>query len=114
MIDFIKSKGVDIPIDTKEFESKVGIGIEIKESDIQATIDKILDGKKKFLEVERYKFKYVNVIHEIKKEFAYLDTKLAKELLIKTIEKRLGPKTNEELKEDSFRTEFEKLKEKKK
>eukprot|EP00340_Litonotus_pictus_P005894 CAMPEP_0170525050 /NCGR_PEP_ID=MMETSP0209-20121228/10508_1 /TAXON_ID=665100 ORGANISM="Litonotus pictus, Strain P1" /NCGR_SAMPLE_ID=MMETSP0209 /ASSEMBLY_ACC=CAM_ASM_000301 /LENGTH=806 /DNA_ID=CAMNT_0010814091 /DNA_START=113 /DNA_END=2533 /DNA_ORIENTATION=+ len=114
VVDYIKSKGSDMVIEKDDFESKVGIGIEIKDSDIKASVDKHVKIVERNLLIERYKFKYVNLLYEIKKDFAYLDNKLAKEILIKTIEQILGPKSEEELKEDSLRAELEKLKEKKK
>ena len=114
VVEFIKTKGSDIPIDVKEFESTVGIGVVISETDIQNSINKHLEQRKRQLDVERYKFKYTLIIPEIKKDFAYLDSKITKELLIKTIEKILGPKTKEEIEEDNLRAEHDKLKDKKK
>lgn len=114
VVDYMKGKGSDLAIDVDDFERKVGIGIEISESDIKASIDKHLKSKAEQINLERYKFKYMNLIYDIKKDFAYLDTKLTKEILVKSFESLLGPKTTEELKEDEERKEYEKLKDTKK
>lgn len=112
--DYIKLKGKDLTIEIKDFEESVGVGVEVTEKDIQNSINKHFELKMNILNVERYKFKYINILHDVKKDFKYLDLKLARELLIKTFDKLLGGKTKEELEEDSVRDNYEKLKEKKK
>lgn len=112
--DYIKLKGKDLTIEIKDFEESVGVGVEVTDKDIQNSINKHFELKMNILNVERYKFKYINILHDVKKDFKYLDLKLARELLIKTFDKLLGGKTKEELEEDSVRDNYEKLKEKKK
>lgn len=113
-IEFIKEKGVDTVIDDEEFEKRVGIGIKITREDIQVAIEKRLNQKLDRLKVERYKFQYIPILNQVKKDFAYLDMKLAKELIVNQISQILGPKTDQENEEDSARKLHDELKNKKK
>ena len=114
VVDYLKTKGMDLPIDPLEFEKSVGIGQIVTVENIQKSIDEQLKSKKCLIELERYKFEHVKILNEVKKDFAYLDKRLALDMIVKSIEKLLGPKTEEELKEDNHRLEFKNLSEKKK
>lgn len=113
-IDFIKLKPADVSIEIKEFEEKVGVGIIISKEDIQKSVDKHLGVVRRELEAERYKFNSMNILHEVKKDFVYLDMKFAREILIEEIEKILGGKNNNEIREEEIRKELDLLKKQKK
>lgn len=113
-IDYLKTKGTDTLIEAKEFEQKVGIGIELKDSDIKAVYSKLFSAKADLIKLERYRHNFTNYQLELKKEFSYVDAKLAREILNKYADEFLGGKSETELIEESSRKAYEALKEKKK
>ena len=56
----------------------------------------------------------MNLIYDLKNKFTFFDNKLAKEIINEEIDKVLGGKNEEELKEEKLRKEFEELKAKQK
>lgn len=113
-IEFIKTKGTDMEITKDEFETKCGVNVTITPEDIEKSIRKHLEPKKAQLEVERYKFNSMSILYDIKKDFAYLDNKLARNILLKVTEEILGGKNADELEEEKLRKEHDDLKAKKK
>jgi glutaminyl-tRNA synthetase len=112
-IEFLKEKG-DLPLTDEEFESKVGIGIEITEADIRREVKVALKKNESQISKERYKYIYMNLLYEVRKNFAYLDGKLAKKILEEEFNTLLGGKNQAEIEEDNLRAEFENLKKKSK
>lgn len=112
-VEFIKEKG-ELPISDEEFEKRVGVGIEITEEDIKKEILVGIQKHSTAIKKERYKYAYINILYEAKKNFAYLDSKLAKKILEEEFDKFLGGKNKEEIEEDNLRNEQEELKKKSK
>lgn len=112
-VEFIKEKG-ELPISDEEFEKRVGVGIEITEEDIKKEILVGIQKHSTAIKKERYKYAYINILYEVKKNFAYLDSKLAKKILEEEFDKFLGGKNKEEIEEDNLRNEQEELKKKSK
>jgi glutaminyl-tRNA synthetase len=112
-VEYIKEKG-ELPISDEEFEKRVGVGIEITEEDIKKEILVGIQKHSTAIKKERYKYAYINILYEVKKNFAYLDSKLAKKILEEEFDKFLGGKNKEEIEEDNLRNEQEELKKKSK
>ncbi len=112
-VEFIKEKG-ELPISDEEFEKRVGVGIEITEDDIKKDVLIGIQKHSAAIKKERYKYAYINILYEVKKNFAYLDSKLAKKILEEEFDKFLGGKNKDEIEEDNLRNEQEELKKKSK
>ncbi len=112
-IEFIKEKG-ELPVADEEFEKRAGIGIEITEDDIRREVLNAIQNHCAQIKKERFKYAFINILYEVKKCFAYLDSKLAKKILEDEFDKFLGGKNAEEVEEDNLRNEQEELKKKSK
>ena len=112
-MEVLKEKG-DSELSEEDFEKLIGIGIVITEDDIRKEVKTAMEKVKEEALVERYRFNFLDILHEIKPKFPYLDGKLAKKVLDEEIEKLLGGKNSGELQEIKDRDDHESLKKKKK
>ena len=63
---------------------------------------------------QRYNYPSLNLLYDLKNKFAFFDSKLAKKIIDEEINKVLGGKNEDELKEEKLRKELEELKNKQK
>ena len=112
-IAYLRKKGEE-EIDTKEFENITGIGVKITPDDIRKEVVELIKSKLDIIKKQRYNYPALNLIYDLKNKFTFFDNKLAKEIINEEIDKVLGGKNEEELKEEKLRKEFEELKAKQK
>ena len=112
-IAYLRKKGEE-EIDTKEFENITGIGVKITPDDIRKEVVELIKSKLDLIKKQRYNYPALNLIYDLKNKFTFFDNKLAKEIINEEIDKVLGGKNEEELKEEKLRKEFEELKAKQK
>ena len=112
-IAYLRKKGEE-EIDTKEFENLTGIGVKISPDDIRKEVVELIKSKLDLIKKQRYNYPALNLIYDLKNKFTFFDNKLAKEIINEEINKVLGGKNEEELKEEKLRKEFEELKAKQK
>ena len=112
-VEYLRKKGEE-EINEDDFKKQCGIGVKITAEDIKNEADEVI---KKYIEQiknERYKFPSVKILYDVKAKFSFVDPKLTKKVIDEEIEKILGPKNENELKEEQMRKEFEDLKKKSK
>ena len=112
-IAYLRKKGEE-EIDTKEFENLTGIGVKISPDDIRKEVNELMKPKLDVIKKQRYNYPALNLIYDLKNKFTFFDNKLAKEIINEEIDKVLGGKNEEELKEEKLRKDFEELKAKQK
>ena len=112
-IAYLRKKGEE-EIDEKEFEKVCGIGIKISEDDIRKEVNELMMPKLDLIKKQRYNYPSNNILYDLKNKFSFFDNKLAKKIIDEEINKVLGGKNEEELKEEKLRKEFEELKAKQK
>ena len=112
-IAYLRKKGEE-EIDTKEFENVAGIGVKVTPDDIRKEVVELIKSKLDLIKKQRYNYPALNLIYDLKNKFTFFDNKLAKEIINEEINKVLGGKNEEELKEEKLRKEFEELKAKQK
>ena len=112
-IAYLRKKGEE-EIDTKEFESVAGIGVKVTPDDIRKEVNELIKPKLDVIKKQRYNYPSLNLLYDLKSKFAFFDNKLAKDIINEEIDKVLGGKNEEELKEEKLRKEFEELKAKQK
>ena len=112
-IAYLRKKGEE-EIDTKEFENVAGIGVKITPDDIRKEVVELIKSKLDLIKKQRYNYPALNLIYDLKNKFTFFDNKLAKEIINEEINKVLGGKNEEELKEEKLRKELEELKGKQK
>ena len=112
-IAYLRKKGEE-EIDTKEFENITGIGVKVTPDDIRKEVVELIKSKLDLIKKQRYNYPALNLIYDLKNKFTFFDNKLAKEIINEEIDKVLGGKNEEELKEEKLRKEFEELKAKQK
>ena len=112
-IAYLRKKGEE-EINTEEFEKVCGIGVKVTADDIRAEVNNLIKPKLETIKKQRYNYPSLDFLYELKKKFTFFDNRLAKEIIIEEIDKVLGGKNEEELKEEKLRKEFEELKAKQK
>ena len=112
-IAYLRKKGEE-EIDTKEFEQVAGIGVKITPDDIRKEVNELMKPKLDVIKKQRYNYPSLNLLYDLKNKFAFFDNKLAKQIIDEEINKVLGGKNEEELKEEKLRKELEELKGKQK
>ena len=102
-------------MDSKNHLEKVcGIGVKVTADDIRAEVNNLIKPKLETIKKQRYNYPSLDFLYELKNKFTFFDNRLAKEIIIEEIDKVLGGKNEEELKEEKLRKEFEELKAKQK
>ena len=112
-IAYLRKKGEE-EINTEEFEKVCGIGVKVTADDIRAEVNNLIKPKLETIKKQRYNYPSLDFLYELKNKFTFFDNRLAKEIIIEEIDKVLGGKNEEELKEEKLRKEFEELKAKQK
>ena len=112
-INYLRKKGEE-EIDTAEFEKVSGIGIKVTSDDIRKEVDNLIQPKLDVIKKHRYNYPSMNILYDLKTKFTFFDNKLAKQIIDEEINKVLGGKNEEELKEEKLRKDLEELKTKKK
>ena len=112
-IAYLRKKGEE-EIDIKEFENVAGIGVKITPDDIRKEVVELIKQKLDLIKKQRYNYPALNLMFDLKNKFTFFDNKLAKEIINEEIDKILGGKNEEELKEEKLRKDFEELKAKQK
>ena len=112
-IAYLRKKGEE-EINTEEFEKVCGIGVKVTADDIRAEVNNLIKPKLETIKKQRYNYPSLDFLYELKNKFTFFDNRLAKEIIIEEIDKILGGKNEEELKEEKLRKEFEELKNKQK
>ena len=112
-IAYLRKKGEE-EIDIKEFENVAGIGVKITPDDIRKVVIELIKAKLDLIKKQRYNYPALNLMFDLKNKFTFFDNKLAKEIINEEINKVLGGKNEEELKEEKLRKDFEELKAKQK
>ena len=112
-IAYLRKKGEE-EIDIKEFENVAGIGVKITPDDIRKVVIELIKAKLDLIKKQRYNYPALNLMFDLKNKFTFFDNKLAKEIINEEIDKVLGGKNEEELKEEKLRKDFEELKAKQK
>ena len=112
-IGYLKKKGQE-EIDVSEFEKICGIGVKITEDDIRKEINNLMKSKLDEIKKQRYNYPSNNILYDLNSKFTFFDKKVAKKILDEEIDKILGGKNEEELKEEKLRKRFEELKNKQK
>ena len=112
-IAYLRKKGEE-EINTEEFEKQCGIGVKVSEDDIRKEVNNLMKPKLDVIKKQRYNYPSLNLLYDLKTKFAFFDNKLAKKIVDEEINKVLGGKNEEELKEEKLRKEFEELKNKQK
>ena len=108
-IAYLRKKGEE-EIDTKEFENITGIGVKITPDDIRKEVVELIKSKLDLIKKQRYNYPALNLIYDLKNKFTFFDNKLAKEIINEEIDKVLGGKNEEELKEEKLRLNKKKKK----
>ena len=112
-IAYLRKKGEE-EINKEEFEKQCGIGESVSEDDIRKEVDNLMKPKLEVIKKQRYNYPSNNLLYDLKGKFAFFDSKLAKKIIDEEINKVLGGKNEEELKEEKLRKEYEELKNKQK
>jgi len=112
-IAYLRKKGEE-EINKEEFEKQCGIGESVSEDDIRKEVDNLMKPKLEVIKKQRYNYPSNNLLYDLKGKFVFFDSKLAKKIIDEEINKVLGGKNEEELKEEKLRKEFEELKNKQK
>ena len=112
-IAYLKKKGEE-EINKDEFEKQCGIGDTATEDDIRKEVINLMNPKLDVIKKQRYNYPSHNLLYDLKNKFAFFDNKLAKKVVDEEINKVLGGKNEEELKEEKLRKQFEELKNKQK
>ena len=112
-IAYLRKKGEE-EINKEEFEKQCGIGATVSEEDIRKEVNELMKPKLEIIKKQRYNYPSLNLLYDLKNKFSFLDSKLAKKIIDEEINKLLGGKNEEELKEEKLRKEFEALKNKQK
>ena len=108
-INYLRKKGEE-EIDTAEFEKMAGIGVKVTSDDIRKEVDNLIKPKLDVIKKHRYNYPSLNILYDLKTKFVFFDNKLAKQIIDEEIDKVLGGKNEEELKEEKLRKDFEELK----
>lgn len=112
-VEYLRKKG-DEELNEEDFKKQCGIGVKITEEDIKKETDEIMKKYIDQIKNERYKFPSVKILYDVKSKFSFVDPKLCKKVIDEEIDKLLGGKNENELKEEKMRKEFEDLKKKSK
>ena len=112
-VEYLRKKG-DEELNEEDFKKQCGIGVKITEEDIKKEADEIMKKYIDQIKNERYKFPSVKILYDVKSKFSFVDPKLCKKVIDEEIDKLLGGKNENELKEEKMRKEFEDLKKKSK
>ena len=112
-INYLRKKGEE-EIDTAEFEKISGIGVKVTEDDIRKEVVELINAKLDVIKKHRYNYPSLNILYDLKNKFSFFDSKLAKQIVDEEINKVLGGKNEEELKEEKLRKDLEELKSKQK
>ena len=112
-INYLRKKGEE-EIDTNEFEKIAGIGVKITPDDIRKEVNNLMNAKLDIIKKQRYNYPSLNILYDLKTKFTFFDSKLAKQIIDEEINKVLGGKNEEELKEEKLRKDLEELKAKQK
>ena len=112
-LSYLRKKGEE-EINTEEFEKQCGIGVKVSEDDIRKEVNNLMKPKLDVIKKQRYNYPSLNLLYDLKTKFSFFDNKLAKKIVEEEINKVLGGKIEEELKEEKLRKEFEELKNKQK
>ena len=112
-VEYLRKKG-DEELNEEDFKKQCGIGVKITEEDIKKETDEIMKKYIDQIKNERYKFPSVKILYDVKSKFSFVDPKLCKKVIDEEIDKLLGGKNENELKEEKMRKEFEELKKKSK
>lgn len=91
----------------KEFEEKAGIGIIYTKECIRKQTQELINKYKEVILIERYRFKIVGLLNELKEHFIYIDGTLAKLILEEEFENIVGLKTSEDIYEEKLRAQAE-------
>ena len=112
-IAYLRKKGEE-EIDKEDFEKQCGIGVKVSEDDIRKEVNNLMNPKLDVIKKQRYNYPSLNLLYDLKNKFAFFDSKLAKKIIDEEINKVLGGKNEDELKEEKLRKELEELKNKQK
>ena len=112
-INYLRKKGEE-EIDTAEFEKIAGIGVKVTPDDIRKEVDNLIQPKLDVIKKHRYNYPSMNILYDLKTKFTFFDNKLAKQIIDEEINKVLGGKNEDELKEEKLRKDLEELKSKQK
>ena len=108
-INYLRKKGEE-EIDTAEFEKIAGIGVKVTPDDIRKEVDNLIQPKLDVIKKHRYNYPSMNILYDLKTKFTFFDNKLAKQIIDEEINKVLGGKNEDELKEEKLRKDLEELK----
>ena len=108
-INYLRKKGEE-EIDTAEFEKMAGIGVKVTPDDIRKEVDNLIQPKLDVIKKHRYNYPSMNILYDLKTKFTFFDNKLAKQIIDEEINKVLGGKNEDELKEEKLRKDLEELK----
>ena len=108
-INYLRKKGEE-EIDTTEFEKVAGIGVKVTPDDIRKEVDNLIQPKLDVIKKHRYNYPSMNILYDLKTKFTFFDNKLAKQIIDEEINKVLGGKNEDELKEEKLRKDLEELK----
>lgn len=112
-IAYLRKKGEE-EINKEEFEKQCGIGVKITDDDIRKEVNNLMKPKLDIIKKQRYNYPSLNLLYDLKNKFAFFDNKLAKKIIDEEINKVLGGKNDDEIKEEKLRKELEELKSKQK
>ena len=98
-IAYLRKKGEE-EINSEEFEKQCGIGIKITDEDIRKGVNNLMKPKLEIIKKQRYNYPSLNLLYDLKNKFTFFDNKLAKKIVDEEINKVLGGKNEEELKEE--------------
>lgn len=86
----------------EEFEKKCGVGVVVKEEDIENEISGRINANLEAIRADRYQFDLMSILRAVREKFPWAEGKLVKQTFDRLVESVLGPKTEDDVEKVNF------------